>query len=115
MDPDGTSINVRTQRGFTIAEFMAALAISSIVTMVLASTFGDMVKHFMAIQRKSELIQDGIIVGDVFSKEIEEVNGGIQPMAFMVHVDNACDAATPLPSCPKPRWPKNRSPYDSGL
>ncbi len=87
------------QKGFTLPEMLAAVAISSMVGMFLATSYSDIVSRFLSLRNKSELIQDGIVVSDAISREIMNLDGGIQPLAHLIKVENSCAAAAPLPAC----------------
>ncbi len=91
---------LKSEQGMSLAEFMVAIGIASILTLVLASSYVDLVNRFFGIQAKSELIQEGILIGDVFAKEITSVSGGVQPLSYLIKVENECDASGPLPECP---------------
>ncbi len=89
----------KSQTGFSFPELLAAVAISSMIGLLLATSYSDIVSRFLSLRNKSELIQDGIVVSDAVAREIMNVEGGIQPFANLLKIENSCAEAPPLPAC----------------
>ncbi len=87
------------QQGFSMTELLAAVAIGTMVALLLMTSYSDIMSRFLSLRNKSELVQDGIVVTDAIANEIKNVAGGIQPLATLLKIENNCGAAPPLPAC----------------